>query len=144
MTTKMRRGRDPEQHVVVAEGPQADNYLGLHGELVFVRDEEYNIYKGIQLHDGTTKGGSISIMVPTDGDGPLRIAGVPPAGNISAEEPGSFTFIHGLGYPPLVQIVNADGLEVTNDLTISHSEELDSITVEVGEDQEGDYLVLMR
>ena len=57
MTTKQRRGRDPEQHEIIVGLPNAARHIGLVGELTAVADPETGDIVSIRFHNGTLPGG---------------------------------------------------------------------------------------
>ena len=107
MTTKIRRGRDPEQHVVHNSLAEADLFVGLHGEISLVQD-----YEGItqlRAHDGHTPGGAVFISAASAlaATFPARVA-LPPLA-ITVDDSGVFTVQHELGYKPFVQVLTSTG-----------------------------------
>lgn len=112
MTTKRERGRDPEQHVTHAGISAADNFIGMHGELTMVAEGGSDHAHVIQLraHNGIEAGGYVVPVIPaTEPRAPLTFASVPPEFNA----PGASLLVtHELGYKPLVQVLDADGIVI--------------------------------
>ena len=107
MSTKIRRGRDPEQHVVHNSPEAADLFVGLHGEISLVQDEDG--ITQLRAHDGYTAGGAVFIPVASElaATFPARVA-LPPL-DITVDDSGVFTIQHELGYKPIVQVLTATG-----------------------------------
>lgn len=127
MATNIRRGRDPEQHQV-HDVAGAANYLGLLGQISIVRNG--GVMTGIQLHDGTTRGGNITIGnggSPTAQALPSAPLVAPLARTLVSATP--LTVTHNLGYRPLVQVLRVDTHAVLTDVEIIHST-LNAFTVE--------------
>lgn len=113
MTTKMRRGRDPEQHVVHTSVAQANAFKGLHGELTFLADgagAESPIIE-IRAHDGLRYGGySIPVTPAAAVPAPMPVArAVAPVPVTTTADSEAVVIAHELGYYPMVQVLKADG-----------------------------------
>jgi len=120
MATNIRRGRDPEQHQV-NDVAAAANYLGLLGQISIVRDG--GAMTGIQLHDGTTRGGNATLRL---GGGSVTAQALPSAPLVAPlartlVDATPLTVTHNLGYRPLVQVLRADTNTVLNDVTVIHT-----------------------
>lgn len=110
MTTKVRRGRDPEQHVVHNSPVEAGQFVGMHGEVSLVQDNDG--ITQLRAHDGRTSGGAIFFAATTAlaANFPPRIA-LPPL-EITVDDSGIFTIHHQLGYKPIVQVLTPAGVMV--------------------------------
>lgn len=146
MTTKQRRGRDPEQHVVHAGIADANRFKGMHGELTFVAAATEDNPRAIvqaRLHNGLDNGGFVLQTIPaTSPSSVLPPAVVFPATEIELpaedEGEGSVVIEHGLGYLPLIQLVSSAGdilLAVPSTITARH---LDANRVQISNSAEVD------
>ena len=122
MTTKIRRGRDPEQHIVHNSPEEADLFIGLHGEISLVQDEDG--ITQLRAHDGYTAGGAVFIPAASELAEifPARVA-LPPL-DITVDDSGVFTIQHELGYKPIVQVLTAAGAVVAVQLLHDDDENL--------------------
>lgn len=124
MTTKHRRGRDPEQHIVHASAAEANRYTGLHGELTLVVNNDQIV--ALRAHDGINPGGAVFTAVPT----PTRI---------TAEANTTVVVEHNMGLPPMVTAIGQDGSEV-RPIAIGHTDTAVLMTFE----DAGDYTIILR
>ena len=120
MATNIRRGRDPEQHQV-NDVAGAANYLGLLGQISIVRDG--GVMTGIQLHDGTTRGGNVTLRGNGGSVTAQALPGAPLVAPLARTlvDAVALTVTHNLGYRPLVQVLRADTHTVLNDVTVIHT-----------------------
>lgn len=129
MTTKIRRGRDPEQHVVHSSKAEADKFIGLLGEISLVRDG-LSIVE-LRAHDGSTPGGAAQSLRAAANIGaglPSRVV-VPPL-TVTTDGAGVVTVHHQLGYFPIVQVLDVSGLRLDAEILHIDNENLE-ITVPV-------------
>jgi len=141
MTTKMRRGRDPEQNEVLQAGAQANNYTGLLGQITATRSGQFMV--GLAVHDGATPGGFVVPLAPSDGVASVFYA--PPANAqwTAADSVTPFEIPAGTAYP-LVQVSTAAGVVVTHDCTITITLVDGEYVVAVVVPAAGDYVAVMR
>jgi hypothetical protein len=138
MATKRNRGRDPEQHEILAAGAEANNYVGLLGQITVTRAPEIGV-TGISVHNGVTPGGArVSLAAPGVAQG-FPGAVVVPALEVAVA--GVATVTHNLGYWPIVQVVLVSSRAVVA-ATVVHAADFNSFTIDTPTD--APHIVLMR
>lgn len=148
MTTKHRRGRDPEQHVVHAGMADANRFKGSHGELTFVAeavsaDMSRQIIQ-MRAHNGLDAGGFVVPLVPASSPRALLPGAVVyPKVAVTLVEATPLTVQHDLGYWPLVQVVDPATGTVVADVEIVHSL-VDDNSFTVESETAGDFELLIR
>lgn len=129
MTTKFRRGRDPEQHVLHAGRTEANRFKGSHGELTFVASGVSPSPKAIvelRAHNGLDNGGyGVQMRAASDPKLLLEQAVVYPELTVTVPATGHFIVVHDLGYRPLIQFIDPTSHELlptppNADITVTH------------------------
>ena len=132
MTTKQRRGRDPEQHEIIVGLPNAARHVGLVGELTAVADPETGDIVSIRFHNGTLPGG-YPVPVGGPGAGATPPATILPATDFSEAAPpeAGVVIAHNLGYWPILGFLDASRavIPAPEGTVISHDEEGNSMHV---------------
>lgn len=143
MTTKVHRGRDPEQHVVHATRAEADRFKGMHGEITLVADGTTDPGSIVELraHNGVKYGG---FAIPLTDSGatptPLPVSRVvPPMAVTTTGADEAVVVEHGLGYFPMVQVLDNTGLPVAAPIQ-HHDDQSLSVTIAAA----GDYEIILR
>lgn len=122
MTTKMHRGRDPEQHMVQSSA-EAATHVGKHGEITLERESAEGAIIALRAHNGYDKGGArVALEDPASVAGMLPNAKVLAPLEYEALTAGDvFTIHHQLGYEPMVLVIDEDGRYA--DVAIVHDDE---------------------
>lgn len=129
MTTKLRRGRDPEQHELVFSGPAAKRYVGLAGQVTLIADADTGQIVGLLASDGMTSGGFVAPLIPsTDVKAALGLSYAVPVITASLVADTGYPIEHGLGYSPMVQILSSAGLDITSTIAIAFTD-TDTVTL---------------
>lgn len=105
MTTKIRRGRDPEQNETIFAGANAKSWIGLHGQLAMRVDPDTNEPTGIVMSDSTTPGGFvIELQKATGVKANLPVSYGVTLTDVQLAYNVPLPIHHNLGYIPQVQV----------------------------------------
>lgn len=125
MTTKIRRGRDPEQNETIFAGTNAKSWIGLHGQLAMRVDPDTNEPTGIVMSDSTTPGGFvIELQKATSVKANLPVSYGVTLTDVAIASAAEYSIAHALGYYPMVQVFSvAAGVytDITAKLTYKFS-----------------------
>lgn len=145
MTTKVNRGRDPEQHLVHGSRAEADKYKGMHGEITLVADGtgDRSAIIELRVHNAIVYGGFIIPLLPAqEVAAPLTVArAVTPLPVTTTGVNEVVVVTHELGYTPMVQVINSVNNTVVNNLVIEHH---DTSSLSVTIPAAGSYEILLR
>lgn len=126
MTTKIRRGRDPEQNEIIFAGANAKSWIGLHGQLAMRVDPDTNEPTGIVMSDSTTPGGFvIELQKATSVKANLPVSYGVTLTDVAIASAAEYSIAHALGYYPMVQVFSvAAGVytDITHKLTYKFSD----------------------
>lgn len=121
MTTKIRRGRDPEQNETIFAGANAKSWIGLHGQLAMRVDPDTNEPTGIVMSDGTMPGGFvIELQKANSVKANLPVSYCVTLSGVVIASAAEYSIAHALGYYPMVQVFSVvDGVytDITATLT---------------------------
>lgn len=118
MTTKLRRGRDPEQHELV-ETPAVDSYTGLCGQIVGEFNPSTGEILALRIMDGIHAGGyRVPVSFSQSAVAKLPVAKIVTLTAVDLPV-GNFNIEHMLGYSPMVQILDSTGADVTADFVFT-------------------------
>lgn len=138
MATRIRRGRDPEQHEMhtAAEAPHV---MGRLGQITI--EHVLGVPVALRVHTGAVAGGfSVRLEDPKSTTGMLPNAKVAPVIAVAGAVAGqSFNVSHQLGYEPAVVVLDSVGRYAA--CAIVHS---DAENVTITFDNAGDYKIYIR
>ena len=139
MTTHRRHGT--AQHAFQAMPTALGQvYVGLPYTITVDVDMADGPPLRLRVHDGHTPGGAVTNLVPSAGvSGALPPAVVVPEVSLTLTDGVPMNYHHGLGYKPLVQVLDAGG-EVGGVQIVHHDDENFSVVASVA----GDYTILVR
>lgn len=142
MGTAQKLGLDHWRFEAMAE-ELAARYVG-KPHSVIVAMTPYDTPARLHVQDGHTPGGFVIGLLPGDSiPAQMQPAVVPPALSYTGEPPATPVLVdHELGYPPLVQVMNAAGQILAEpDVSVMH---FDENTLEVTVAAGGDFTIILR